>query len=300
MKILVLYGGDSPEREVSLSSGQTIADALIKSGHDVILLDTLQGFDEISNHKDKVEMVFPILHGLNGEDGSVQKVLEDLNLPFLGSLSVSSENSYDKIVTHEILSEFHIQMPKYSRVTLDNFKSNILCHSPYVLKPIKGGSSLDTQVVRSVNDEMTKSLELLKKYPEMLIEELIFGNEITVPIFNKKCLEVIAIIPPENEEFNYDNKYNDKSKEICPAPIEYISKSLQEKAQDISLKVHNAMNARHLSRVDLMLSENGELYVLEINTMPGMRPQSLYPKAAAYAGMDMPKLVNEFVKMVKS
>jgi D-alanine-D-alanine ligase len=300
MRVLVLYGGDSPEREVSLSSGETIAKALVESGHEAVLLDTLNGFEEIKNYIGKIDMVFPILHGINGEDGEVQKVLESLKIPFLGSLSQSSINSFDKIITHEILSDFNIRMPKFSRVTQYDFKDNSLAKSPYVLKPIKGGSSLDTQVVRSINNESeSKSLKLLEKYPEMLIEELIFGKEITVPVFNNECLDVIAIVPPIDEEFNYENKYNDRSQEICPASEEFISNTLQNEAQEITLRVHKAMKARHLSRVDLMLSDNKELFVLEINTMPGMRPQSLYPKAAKNANMPMPILVKEFIKLVK-
>lgn len=300
MNILILYGGDSPEREVSLKSGENVSEALKKSGHKTFMHDTLQGFEGIAEYKDKVDLVFPILHGLNGEDGKVQKILEELNMKFLGAGSTASEKSFNKIRAHEIIEKNRIKMPRYREVVIADIDDQMFSR-PYVLKPIEGGSSIDTQIVRSnSSSEIETSKSLLKKYKKMILEELISGREITVPVLGDKCLSVIAIIPPKNEEFSFENKYNDKSQEICPAPREYISAQKQFEAQEISMKIHKTLEIRDLSRTDLILSEDGELFVLEINTMPGMRKESLYPKAAKEAGITMEDLVNQFVKMVES
>lgn len=300
MRVLVLVGGDSPEREISLLSGQAVFEALLEAGHEAYKLDTLKGFDELANYVDKVDMVFPILHGLNGEDGVAQLELEKRGFTYLGSNSKSSIIAFDKIKAHEVLESHGIKMPAFAKVRLHDVKSHELFKTPYVLKPIEGGSSLDTQIVRRVSqDSIKKSEQLLHKYNEMILEELIVGKEITVPVLGDTALPVIAIIPPENEEFDYQNKYNDKTRELCPAPTDYVTEYLQHAAQEIALNVHTYLGARHLSRTDLIISESGDLYVLELNTMPGMLTQSLFPKAALCAGMSMPQLVNKFVETVK-
>jgi D-alanine-D-alanine ligase len=123
------------------------------------------------------------------------------------------------------------------------------------------------------------------------------GNEITVPILDQKALPVVEIVPPDNEEFDYDNKYNGRSQELCP-PLS-VPRETQKQAQELAEKVHKTMGCRHLSRVDIMIDKAGKLYVLEINTMPGMTDQSLYPKSALVAGMMMPDLMTKFVELVK-
>jgi D-alanine-D-alanine ligase len=153
MNIIVLYGGDSPERDISIGSGKAIANAAENAGFKVILLDTKDGFKQIDKYKNSANYVFPILHGENGEDGKIQKYLEKKGFKFLGAGSEASKNSFDKIKTHEILEKVGIKMPNYAKVSLSNIKSNQLFRKPYVLKPIYGGSSLDTQIVRNVSSK---------------------------------------------------------------------------------------------------------------------------------------------------
>jgi D-alanine--D-alanine ligase len=131
----------------------------------------------------------------------------------------------------------------------------------------------------------------------MLAEELINGIEITVPILGGKALPVVAIFPPENEEFDLDNKYNGRTKEVCPVTNEILSENLQKEAMDIALTAHNAVGARHLSRVDMIVSADNKIVVLEINTMPGLTTQSLYPKSAEAAGLNFEQLVKTFVQI---
>ncbi len=298
VRILILYGGDSPEREVSLRSGSAVADALRTAGYAVTMYDPKLGHNGLLVAVAAVDIVFPILHGVNGEDGVIQKELEDIGVPFLGSDSNVSRICFDKISTHRILEASGILMPSYSTVSLDNLGHELFM-KPFVLKPIHGGSSLDTLIARTIDMETSEMAHrLLEKYPHMLLEELISGQEITVPILDNTTLPVIAIVPPDESEFDYENKYNGKSKEICPVPSDMVSKSLCAKASEIALQVHAILGARHLSRVDMIVDPTGKIHTLEINTMPGMTDRSLMPIAAMASGMDMPKFTTRLVDLV--
>lgn len=298
LKVLVLMGGDSPEREISLGSGETVKVALEKAGFKTESYDPTGDLAKIKQQLNGIDAVLPILHGLNGEDGAVQKVLEETGAPFLGAGSTASANAFNKVMTHKLLEANGIKMPTYEVVTFDNYADSTLLKNPFVLKPIEGGSSLDTIIIRKVDsNSLDKVKSLLSKYDEMLAEELIEGQELTVSVLGDRPLQPIAIIPPPNEEFDYENKYNDKTQELCPIPSELVPLEYQQKAQIITSQVHQILGLRHLSRTDFILSPDGELYVLESNTIPGMRPQSLFPKAAKVAGLSMEKLVNRFVNL---
>lgn len=130
-----------------------------------------------------------------------------------------------------------------------------------------------------------------------MLEELIEGTEITVPVLDGQALPVIEIVPPQDEEFDYENKYNGRTQELCPP--QNVSRELQNQAQRLAEKVFKIMGARHLARVDMMMDKSGRIYVLEINTMPGMTDSSLFPKSAAAAGYSMPDLVSKFIDLVK-
>jgi D-alanine-D-alanine ligase len=299
LKILVLSGGDSPEREVSLRSGKAVADALIKSGFEILSYDPLNGDEELAEMVRLSDYVFPILHGINGEDGIIQKKLEELGAKYLGSNSEASENSFYKDKTHSILALDDVLMPKYVVVTKNDLGEELFSR-PFVLKPLDGGSSVDTLVARTADDNsISKAVELLNRHESMLLEELIEGREITVPILDEEVLPVIAIIPPKGSEFDFENKYNGATQEICPAPVDFISKEKQNEAQKLSLKVHQALKARHLSRVDIIMNDEGQLFVLELNTIPGMTSQSLFPNSANVAGYSMEDLVKKFVDLVE-
>jgi len=298
MKVLVLYGGDSPEREVSLRSGTAVNEALRTAGIDTLLYDPIQGDDELFRLVRQVDMVFPILHGKNCEDGVIQKKLESVGAKFLGSDSKVSEVCFNKHKTHDLLESAGITMPEFAVVTKNDL-DNKLFKNPFVLKPVNGGSSLDTLVVRQVRqDYLDTAVELLNEYESMMLEELIEGQEITVPVLADSALPVIAIVPPTDGEFDYDNKYNGKSQEICPVPVELVSDLIQKQAQQLALKVHNLLGASHLSRTDIIVDKDGELFVLELNTMPGMTSQSLFPLSAKVAGNDMDKLVLKLIEIV--
>lgn len=299
MKVLVLFGGDSPEREVSLRSGPAINEALIRAGIETILYDPIDGDEGLFRLASEVDMVFPVLHGKNGEDGVIQKKLESVGALFLGSDSKSSAVCFNKGRTHQFLEKAGITMPSFAIVTKQDMQNNLF-EKPFVLKPVEGGSSLDTLVAREVSENtLNTAKEFLGKYEYMMLEELIQGQEITVPVLGGQALPVIAIVPPADGEFDYVNKYNGKSNELCPAPTELASQDVQRQAQQLAIQVHNLLDARHLSRTDIIVTPKNELYVLELNTMPGMTNQSLFPAAALVAGYTMEQLVLKLIEIVK-
>lgn len=296
MKIVVLGGGNSSEREVSLRSASAVAKALRQAGHEVIELDPSKGLNALNGLTNDV-IVFPILHGAGGEDGAIQQELESRGLPYLGSGVEASRLCFDKYLARQKLLEAGVSIAKGDSVTSETYPNNPLTKAPHVLKVQRGGSSIGTYIVRDPsNIDEQKVAEVFSLDDHAIIEELIIGPEITVPILDTKALPVIEIVPPEAEEFNYENKYNGKSQEICPAVS--IDKPKQEEAQRLAEKVHKVLGCRHLSRIDIMVRQNGELVVLEANTMPGMTEQSLYPLSAKTAGIYMPELVNIFVDLV--
>jgi len=288
---------DSPERDVSARSAKAVASAARQAGFDVIeisLIDDLAGLDKIP----KGMVVLPISHGVNAEDGWVQTELEKRGLPFLGSDSQSSKNCFDKWRARQMFIGAGIKMPEAVRVNRESFSKQALAQKPYVLKILSGGSSIGTLIARDpLAVKQSQIDELFDMENDAVLEELIEGAEITVPILDHKALPVIEIIPPTDGEFDYDNKYNGATQEIVPP--ENVPADVQKKAQEIAEKVHRTMGCRHLSRTDFMVDKAGDLFALEINTMPGLTDQSLYPKAAAAAGMDMPALITKFVELVK-
>ena len=299
MRCVVLYGGNSPEREVSLRSGQAVADALIQSGFEVVLIDINDDFSCLDQIRQS-DIVLPILHGINGEDGVIQHELEKRKLNYLGAKELPSRRAFNKATTHKLLEKQGILMPQYEVVSADTVNSSSIIKGSFVIKPIEGGSSIDTAIVDNYHAESAKKLvgKLLQKHNEMLIEECIKGVEITVPILDDTVLPVIAIVPPKGQEFDYENKYNGLTAEICPIPYDLLTQELQDKAGQIALLTHRALGLRHLSRTDMIVSTDSKIYVLETNTMPGMTTESLYPKSALVSGLNMKELTSRFISMV--
>ncbi len=296
MKIVVLGGGNSTEREVSIRSAAAVAKNLKLAGYEIISLDPKDGLSDLDDKKDI--MVFPILHGQGGEDGSLQQELELRALPYLGSDSSSSAICFDKHQTRQQLKAHGLPVANGDKVTKETYFNHELAHQPNVLKVSRGGSSIGTYIVRDPQKvDTNKIAEVFDLDTEAILEELVKGVEITIPILDSKALSVIEIVPPETGEFDYENKYNGKTKEICPPNS--IDKASQNKAQKLAEETHKALKARHLSRVDMIVKPSGEIVILELNTMPGMTEQSLFPLAAKTDGIDMPDLMKTFVNLVK-
>ncbi len=297
MNILVLGGGTSPEREVSLRSAKSVAEAARKAGFEVKEADPKDGL-EFLDDLPKTTIVFPILHGEGGEDGTLQAELEKRRLPFLGSSQKVSELCWNKWDTLQQLKNKGLQVPEGELVVADDFADNHLTQKPYVLKIIHGGSSNGVLMARTPKkidrEEVTK---IFKMESPAILEELVEGVEVTVSILDKEALPVIEIIPPDGMEFDYENKYNGKTLENCPPRT--VSVELQKKAQKVGLEAHKLLGCRHFSRSDLIVTPKGEIKIFDINTIPGLTDQSLFPKSALHAELPMPDLVRKFVGMVK-
>ena len=296
MKIVVLGGGESTEREVSLRSAKAVSDALETAGFDVINLDPINF--AVLDSIDSKDIVFPILHGNNGEDGKIQRELESRGLAFLGSGSKSSEICFDKTRARDAFQAAGLPIADGGAVTKESYRNHPLIKKPHVLKISEGGSSIGTYLVHDPNLINTQKVsEVFSLGEHAVIEELVDGVEITVPLLDGQALPVIEIKPPENEEFDYANKYNGKTQEICPPTA--IDKTIQEHAQRLSEKAYAALGCRHLARADIIVRSDNNMVILEINTMPGMTSQSLYPLSANVAGLTFPELMKQFVKLVE-
>jgi len=298
-RILVLQGGSSSEREISLRSAANVIKYLEQDGYEVITADPADPNFDLKTLSENCDVVLPILHGENGEDGLLQGQLQELQVPFLGSESGACELTFNKSIYREFMTKEKVKIPAGTVVDREHFDFAPLRKSPYVLKPIDGGSSVDTLILKDIFEEPDALYfnELFAKHDEMLLEQLIVGQELTVGILKNKALPVILIVPPESETFDYENKYNGKTQEIVNPPN--ISHEKLREAQNLALKLHVMTGCRHYSRSDMILTSDGSLYVLETNTIPGLTEQSLFPKMAAADGVDMANLVRSFVEMAK-
>lgn len=297
MKVLVLGGGTSNEREVSQRSANNVAEAASQAGYEVRQADPADGLDFLDNLSSET-IVFPILHGAGGEDGVIQAELEKRNLPYLGSDSRTSENCWNKYRTLTKLKEHEIKIARGDLVTYEEFLNHEITAAPYVLKVVHGGSSLGVLIVRDTKKVSPEQInEVFAMESPALLEELVRGTEITVPVLDNVALPVIEIHPPQGKEFDYENKYNGESQEACP-PVS-VPEHLQKAAQEIAEKVHEIMGCRHFSRTDMMITPQEEIIVFDVNTIPGLTRQSLYPNSAAVAGLPMPELMKRFAEMVK-
>ncbi|MBR2344184.1 MAG: D-alanine--D-alanine ligase [Lentisphaeria bacterium] len=287
--INVLYGGVSSEREVSLKSGTTVATALRKAGFKVELSDIRSC--EITDTMVQSDVVYPVLHGGFGEDGELQKKLENARLRFVGSSSVSSALVMDKIATKRLLDEISLPTAPWAVINKRNrsFPENL--QFPVVVKAPCEGSSVGVVKVSSA-DEWDNALDAeFKLADELLVEEFLPGAEITVPVINASALEVIEIVPPSSDFYTWDAKYDYKNGEtqyFCPPKT--ISDNSRKLAREYALKFYHAAGCRDILRVDFIVGSDGVPRILEGNSLPGNTDHSLVPKAARQAGISMEKM----------
>ena len=294
-KVVLLAGGMSSEREVSLMSGKGVYDALVSAGVDVTRFDPKeQSISELE--KGGFDRAFIALHGRYGEDGTIQGVLEYLKIPYTGPGVKASAVAMDKSLTKQIWREKQIPSPRGMLVSADsdlNFVMRELGRD-LVVKPAREGSSIGlTKLKDATVEELHEAIVRAGALDNhVLVEERIFGRELTVAILgagqDSKVLPIIEIIAP-NGDYDYQNKYftNDVRYE-CPAKL---SEDLREEISRTCLSAYRALGARGWSRIDLILAEDGTFSLLEMNTSPGMTAHSLVPLAAKNAGMSYQELV---------
>jgi D-alanine-D-alanine ligase len=294
-KVTVLMGGISAERDVSLDSGKACAKALSEIGFDVTSLDAKDDFIEklIKNKPDKV---FNALHGRFGEDGSIQGLLEHLKIPYTHSGILSSAIAMDKLTSKKIFKEAKISSPEYQVIkNVEDFQSSKIGY-PCVVKPNNEGSSVGVYIFNEPkkSDEDT-IVTLLKKYNFLILEKYIPGREIQVAVMGSKALGGIEIVPTRSF-YDYEAKYsaNAKTKHIIPVKI---NEADYKKILDMALQAHNILGCRGVTRSDFRYNESdkvNKIYILEVNTQPGMTSLSLVPEIANYYGISF----NELVKWI--
>lgn len=300
-RIGILMGGPSSEREISFKSGHAVCDALGAMNLDSVSIDIKSA--DIEQNKDiiskaKIDCAFIALHGKFGEDGSIQEILESLNIPYTGSGVASSRLSMNKVATRIILQIYGVNIPKGNVIEKDSFvfSNNVSegMNFPLVVKPVSGGSSIGLTIA-DTKEELKKAIEVGFNYDDkVLIEEFIAGRELTVGILEDSALSVIEIVP-RSRFFDFEAKYKSGETEyIIPAKLEEkIAKSVQEAA----IKTHRLLGCFGCSRVDIILAKDNTPYVLELNSIPGLTATSLLPKAAKLAGIEFNQLCLKLINL---
>lgn len=292
-RVAIITGGASSEREIALRSAANVADQL-RDSFEVSVFDFPQDRELFLKQYKSIDVVIPVLHGKGGEDGVIQGFLETLGLPYLFSGVHAHAVALDKEQTKLIVSVAGINTPR----SLTVGKGDLVSYDhPVVVKPIDGGSTLGTAIVKS-QEELTKACGIAFDHSDrLLIEDFIAGQEVTVGVVEKDgktiVLPVVAIRPKDGF-FDFASKYNQETlaDEICPAPI---SVELSDKLQDIARTVHEALGCRHVSRTDIIVDDAGQPWFLEINTIPGMTATSLLPKALVAHGSSLKEMLSEWI-----
>ena len=299
-KILVISGGISKERAISLNTGKQVSKELIKNGYkvklaepDFKLLKIIKSF--------KPDTIFNALHGQFGEDGYIQSILETTSIPYTHSGVISSAIAMDKELSKKIFIKNKILTPKYFVYKFDKSKKNLInliqkkFKFPVVIKPINEGSSVNVFICQKSN--LMKNLNKLKNYKKIIIEQFIPGREIQAAIIGSKKLGAIEL-KPKRKFYDYQAKYNSKAKTKHIIPVD-LTKYDYNKIMNLAFKAHNLINCRGVTRSDFKFYK-GKFYLLEINTQPGMTSLSLVPEIAAYKGISFIKLIELILKDASS
>ena len=289
-KILIISGGISKERTISLDTGKQVARELKKK----YLIKTCEPDHNLKNNikKFKPHVIFNALHGQFGEDGYIQSILENFKIPYTHSGVISSAIAMDKEISKKIFIKNKILTPRYIKYSYDHNDKELFSvvkkklKFPVVVKPINEGSSVNVFICNVKN--FLKKVKLLENYKEILIEEFIPGREIQVAILGNKKLGAIEL-RPKRKFYDYDAKYKKNANTEHIIPVDLTKTNLQ-KVLDISLKAHKLIGCRGVTRSDFKFYKN-KFYLLEINTQPGMTKLSLVPEIAAFKGMNFFELL---------
>ncbi|MBW1777203.1 MAG: D-alanine--D-alanine ligase [Deltaproteobacteria bacterium] len=302
LTVALLSGGVSSEREVSLNSGRQVYEALDKDKYTIVRYDPKTDLPRLMADAPAIDAALVILHGPFGEDGTIQGLLDLLDIPYQGSGVLGSALAMNKLAAKRLYEKAGLTVPAYlvvtSRMPVEPEKWIDTLGLPLVVKPVNAGSSVGITIVRSA-DRLQTALEAAFVHDDtILLEAYIQGVELTGGVLGNDTLEafpLIEIIPNTNFEFfDYTAKYTPgASREICPARIQ---EDLAQKAQDAAMKAHQALFCRGYSRTDMILKDP-DVYVLETNTIPGMTATSLLPQAAEKAGLSFTALLDRLIAL---
>ena len=293
-KVGVLLGGKSGERDISLMSGKGVLDALISKGVNAHAFDPgQQAITELAAQK--FDRVFIALHGRYGEDGTMQGLLEQMNLPYTGSGVLASALAIDKQATKRLWSSFDLATPRFAMLNAKSDWQKIIqdLGLPIIVKPAREGSSLGLSKVTKAEDLPAAYALAAKLDRDVMAEQCIIGEELTCPIVgdgeNARALPVIRIVAPDSN-YDYHNKYfSDDTKYLCPTGLDL---ALETKVQELALSAYRALGCKGWGRADVMIDQKtNQPYLLEMNTAPGMTGHSLAPMAAKAAGVEYADLV---------
>jgi D-alanine-D-alanine ligase len=298
VKVAVLKGGRSLERQVSLKSGARVEDALERLGHDVIGIDV--GHDLVARLREAApDAAFICLHGRDGEDGTVQELLEIAGIPYTGSGVSACMRCADKVVAKHAMRDAGIPTPDFFAFSETAFKQLGAADTlpaieerlgfPVVVKPADQGSALGIRFARDAAAVPAALVAAFSYSQKVLLERAVEGRELAVSILGGEALPIVEAIPVGDDFYDFEARYEiGRTDFVCPADL---GDGVTERIQELALNVHRLLGCRGLSRVDLMLDADGEPAVLETNTVPGMTETSLLPQAADAAGIEFDELV---------
>lgn len=319
-KVGIFYGGIDAEKDVSVASKQSVIKALKNTEYNIVEILVRDDFyindaqvskDELSQ---RIDIAFIAMHGAFGEDGQLQKILREEGIPYVGTGPLASFNAFSKATTKEILTTFNIQTAPYLVFNKEDIKSRggqtiaqeifSSLPQPCVIKPSTAGSSYGISIAKSISQIVTGLEEALHYSDTIVVEEFIRGKEYCVGLIEDMrdkelyALPAVGIIPPANKDFfDTESKYDGSSQEICPA---HISPELSEKLTDVSKKVFQTLFLRDYARVDFIAHPTRGLFVLEVNTLPGLTAESLLPKELHAVGISMTEFLEHVIKRAES
>ena len=303
IRLALIAGGTSGEREVSLKGAAEVEKALDRNKYEVIRFDPATDLAALAQRASEIDAAFILLHGLKGEDGTVQGFLDLLDIPYQGAGVLGSALAMDKNLAKELYRQSGLPVAPWKMAAKADIEdpSHLLktLSLPVVVKPVKQGSSLGMSIVKEPEELAPALKRAFDKDNQVMIEQYIKGREITVGVLGNDeltALPLVEIIPGEKYEFfDYEAKYQPgATREVCPAPV---SEEIRGKAQAYGLAAHRALRLRGYSRTDMVIAEDGEIYLLETNTIPGMTPTSLLPQAAAAYGLSFSALLDRLIEL---
>jgi len=307
-RVAVLKGGRSLERQVSLRSGARVQDALERLGHEVLAIDV--GLDLIRRLRDDApDAAFVALHGPDGEDGTVQELLEILGLPYTGSGVLACSRAMDKVLTKHLLIEAGVPTPDFFAFTQTAFRELGAAEAlpaieerldfPIVVKPSSQGSALGIKFARTPADVPAALVAAFSYGARVLLERHVDGRDLAVSVLEgpdgPEALPVVEAVPPAEDFYDFEARYEiGRTSFVCPAEL---PEGVAARAQELALATYRLLGLDAFARVDLMLDGDGELYVLEANPIPGLTDTSLMPQAAEAAGIGFDELVARILEL---